>query len=67
MTAAFNKLLLRAESAKHNINRVAASAVCDEHVFGALAAEYFESRRELMDCLDVLTGGKAERIIEVFS
>ena len=67
MSAAFNKLLLRAEHAKHIFDKVAACGVLDEQTFGELEAEYFEARRELLDCLDAMTGGFSERLSEVLS
>ena len=66
MTAAFNKLLLRAESAKHIMNTVsAASAVHDEDAFGAIEAEYEQAQQELKGCMTAVLGFDAERLIEV--
>lgn len=65
MTAAFNKLLLRAESAKHIMNTVcAASSVHDEETFGAIEVEYLMAQQELKDCMAAVLGFDAERILE---
>lgn len=68
MSAAFNKLLLRAESAKHIMNTVcAASAVHDEETFGAIEAEYLLAQQELKDCMTAVLGFDAERVLEALS
>ena len=65
MTAAFNKLLLRAESAKHAMRVMCDNRpLPDEETFGAIEAEYLMAQQELRDCMAAVLGFDAERILE---
>ena len=63
--SAINKLVLRVECARHNLNAMCmASGVIDEGMFGAAEAAETAAVQELRDCIEAAFGVDALRLGE---